>query len=144
MSCRQEQNPFKPVESDAFAPMTDPFVDPPFHDDLIRDLDQTIFNPNEFGRTFMIGDNFETSLVCPGVLTQAPASKEEVNGLYAMNVNAVFYMKKKDYNKFSQRDKDRYRKGGFICINHIKYKIIKIDLDYGFVMMNLQYTEGML
>lgn len=146
MNSRLESNPelkpFQRNEESIFKPMTDPYTDPYWHDELIRDLDQTIFNPNEFARTYTIGANFETSRQVLGVMTRFPTNRDDVSDISNLSINsAVFYMKRKDFVKLP--DWQHYlRAGANIFINHIKYSIERVDSDYGFVLMNLNQVQG--
>lgn len=141
-----EENVFKPFFTDeSLQSIADPdgFLDPFFHDDLLRDIDFTFFNPNEFRRTFTVGygQNHETDRVVPGIMTQAPSSIDSRANVAGFSVNQMmFCLKKKDFEDLP--DNKLYRNNGYIFINHQQYLIKKIDLDYGYVMFTLEAARG--
>lgn len=140
--CLQEQRLFPKRNSNVFKPMTDPYTDPTWYEDYRRDLAQTIFNPNEFARTFTIGPNVPTSKAILGVLTRYPTTQDDLNGAMNLSVNnAVFYLTREDFTSLPYCDQYR-RAGATIFINNEKYTITRFDDDYGFVILNLQQVQG--
>ena len=141
-SCLQGHNPFPERDKSVFKPMTDPYTDPTWYEDYRRDLAQTIFNPNEFARTFVIGPNVPTSKSILGVMTRYPTTPDDLAGAMNLSVNnVVFYMTREAFVSLPYCDQYR-RAGNTIFINNEKYTITRFDDDYGFIILNLRQVQG--